>query len=173
MIDFNEKKVRYFLDPNKKLHFEYRDYYGVNNGGSIVLELTEMVPDEIQDRKNIDLYAEERVKNYLEERFKKIDEQMKFEQNPDFFIEMEHEKIKLSGRIIRASARGFTVRLEKPFLGERNINYGFASAMAGHHVFSDHCQFSEDAIDTAKSLLLLIYKDIIREMELKKRLNGK
>ena len=175
-VEFNEKKVNYFLDKDKKLHFRYQDYYDLGKNETATLELKEVIPDEIRGRGNIDLYVKEKVESYLKERFEKINEQKKFEQNPDFSVEIKYKNILLKGKIIRASIRGLNVRLEEPFQeekGERNINYGWASAMAGHYVFSSHCQFSENAIESAKDLLKMIYKEIIDKKELEKRLNGK
>ena len=175
MIIFNKNKVNYFLDKNEKLHFRYQDYYDLEKDETAILQLKEAIPDEIKGRENIDLYVKEKVESYLKERLEKINEQRKFEQSPDFSVEVKYKNILLRGKIIRASCRGLTVRLEEPFpeeKGERNINYGWASAMAGHYVFKGHCQFSEDAIETAKNLLKLIYKEIIEKRKLEKRLNG-
>jgi len=77
--------------------------------------------------------------------------------DPDFPVSLEYEGVILKGRIDRASERYLHVRLEEPYVGESGVNYGWASAMGGHYILKGET-FSEDAIGSARWILIDVYK---------------
>ena len=66
--------------------------------------------------------------------------------------------VTLKGKIVSAVDGDLRVQLEEPHTGSSGIHYGFASAMSGHRIFKDDLTFTDNAIETAKGLLIGIYK---------------
>lgn len=81
-----------------------------------------------------------------------------FLENPDFPLETNYGRTKLKGRIVSAVNNSLVVELTDPYHGRKIVNYGFASAMAGHHILDKGGTFSDNAVETAKRLLVTIYR---------------
>ena len=81
----------------------------------------------------------------------------------------------LEGRIIEATSRYVKVELDKPLKGERNMNFGYASAMVGQYVFAKGNKLSKHAYDVAYECLCNAYEEALRkpEKDLMNRLNRK
>ena len=77
-------------------------------------------------------------------------------------MKVKHHGLLLKGRIISAQNNSLRVRLEDPakYRGEKFIDYGFASAMKGVHIFKRGKVFSKDAIASARELLVQIYEEV-------------
>lgn len=73
--------------------------------------------------------------------------------HPNFPITTTHRGVTLKGRIISAANNTLRVRLEEPYTGEQHVEYRWASAMAGHHIFTETGEFTKEAIASAKRLL--------------------
>ena len=71
---------------------------------------------------------------------------------------MSYDGVELKGKIISAVDGDLRVQLESPYIGLSGIHYGFASAMSGKYIFDKDGVFTEDAIVSAKELLVGIYK---------------
>ncbi len=81
-----------------------------------------------------------------------------FDANPNFPLVTVYQGILLIGRIFKVFHSTLFVELLEPYRGKSNIHYGFASAMMGHHIFSDYLQFSDNAVKTAEKMLIEIYQ---------------
>lgn len=160
-----EKRIEYTQEDGK-IYFKYYATFGnAEREGSYSFRLEGRIPEEIQKRgeKAIRNYAQERLKDYLTMEIQQHKKDEDFEKNPDFPIAIEYDGQKLEGKIVLAKARYFRVRLEQPLKGEMNsLSYGFASAMAGHHIFTrdenNNLSLSEMTINDAKNILIKIYK---------------
>jgi len=64
----------------------------------------------------------------------------------------------LEGRIVEATNRFIRVELDRPLKGESSINFGFASAMAGHYVFAAKHKISPAGYDGARTALCWAYE---------------
>lgn len=64
----------------------------------------------------------------------------------------------LEGRIVEATNRFIRVELDRPLKGESSINFGFASAMAGHYVFTAGHKISSEGYDGARTALCWAYE---------------
>lgn len=118
------------------------------------------VPRNVQrmGQQGVQEYAEKYVLNDL----KKREKMALFEKNPNFPVKTRCGNIVLEGRIVSAENNILKVRLERPvkYSGEKDINFGFASAMVGHYIFSGTrlCEFSKPTIESAQQLLVQIYE---------------
>lgn len=80
----------------------------------------------------------------------------------------------LEGRIVEATSRFIRVELDKPLQGgESHINFGMASAMAGHYVFGEGHKISPEGYDAAYKALCWAYQDVLDKprKDLVERLN--
>lgn len=169
-----KKKVNY-IEKNGQIYFEYYATFGnAEREGSYLFKLKEQIPEEIQKqgKEAVKVYTRERVKGYLTTEIQKHKKDEDFQKNPDFPISIEYDGQKLQGKIILAKVRYFRVRLERPLQGEMNsYNYGYASAMAGHHIFSRNgdgdLTFSDYAIKDAEKILIKIY--LVEELNHKQK----
>jgi len=77
--------------------------------------------------------------------------------------------------IVEATGRYIGVELDAPLKGKSGINYGFASAMAGHYVFNEDYTLSKDGLEAARRALCWAYERVLHkpEEDLVKRLNKK
>lgn len=144
--------------------------------------IEEQIPKELQDRGDLEAineYAEDRISKKIGRAKKRSAAQDKYSENPNFPISVEHNGIVLRGKIVSVTDSFLGVRLESPaeFSGEDGINYGFSAAMSGKYIFSGHKQFSNDAVATARRLLIEIYRkkkheaDNAKVVSLARRLN--
>ncbi len=69
----------------------------------------------------------------------------------------------LEGRIVEATSRLIRVELDSPVVGKGSINFGFASAMAGHYVFGKGHKISEHGYEAAYRALRSAYKDSLHK----------
>ena len=92
---------------------------------------------------------------------------------PEIKIETTYKGIKLKGRIVSATARCISVILDKPYKGKSDINFGYASAMAGHYVFEKN-DISKAGMDGAKEALGWAYdKEETKRVEKKFKVEKK
>lgn len=160
-----EKKINY-IEKNGQIYFAYLTTFGnAKREGAHRFELKGRVPKNIkkQGKEIIKSYVREQIKNYLTAEVSQQKKDENFQKNPDFPISTKYDGQKLEGKIILAKVRYFRVRLETPLQGEMNsLNYGFASAMAGHHIFSrdesNNLTLSEMTVNDAKDILIEIYE---------------
>lgn len=154
-----------FSEKDGKLHFSYYQEEKVpkdedERDARYVFQSSGIIPKRIVQRgeKAIKNYAEKIVEASIAQRKAEIRKRNKFGHNPDFPISVEHKGKLLKGKIVSAHSGTLIVRLDEPYRGESKITFGFASAMAGHHIFSGPSTFSKCALETAEELLIKIYE---------------
>jgi len=80
----------------------------------------------------------------------------------------------LRGKIIEADTKFIRTKMDSPVVGENEINFGMASAMAKHHVFDGFDKISEHGYNAAHRCLRELYEDLVvnkKERDLVDRLN--
>ena len=173
-------KVSY-EEKEGKLHYEYRDQHKETGFATVI---TGIVPAEVCKKglSAVRSYAELAIEEEIKRKRPETEASIAFMKNPGVYISCFHGGVILEGRVIFATSRFIRVRLESPtsFRGEDVINFGFASAMAGHFIFdkdSDHLVLSQAAIEAAQRVLTWIYnkkkhrKDHGTVIDLAKNLN--
>lgn len=147
-VHFWEKKGQIFFG----CHVQYRDRN---------LRISIPVPQEVLARGTaaIRAHAAAHVRAWWKEQRTEIDRFEACAAHPDFPITTMHRGVTLKGRIISAANSTLRVRLEEPYTGERHVEFRWASAMAGHYIFTETGEFTKDAIASAKRLLAEIYND--------------
>lgn len=73
-------------------------------------------------------------------------------------ISVKYKGTVLEGRVIGATARYIDVELLRPVKGRGGMNFGFASGIAGHHVFGSDDQISEHGYNAARTALQRAYE---------------
>jgi len=138
--------------------------------------LDETVPSSIAKKgeKEIFSYAYGKIKE-LERKIKRIDRIEENIRKNHIPIKTKYQNILLEGRIVEATSCYIGVELDKPLKGASCMNYGFASALAGHHVFTKDHKISEGGFDSACTALCWAYEDALHkpQKELAKNLNEK
>ena len=131
--------------------------------------------------------GEKTIAKYVKKEIVKIETVCKkfeeFGKNLNVPVSVKHKGVLLEGKIIGTDGEFLTVRLESPkkYHGERSINFGGASAMAGHDIFEDgdKPKLSRYAIEAAQKILRWIYDDKKHEekhkdtIEFVKKLNNR
>ncbi len=92
---------------------------------------------------------------------------------PEIKIKTEYKGITLKGRIVNAESGYISVVLDKPCKGKSNINFGYASAMAGHYVFDKKGNISKAGMNGAEEALGWAYdkaesKRLMKKFKVKK-----
>ena len=139
--------------------------------------LREVIPKKILDK------GERAVMEYAVQKLKETKKKWKeFEdvkdairKNPISVQTKYKNNILLKGRIVEATTTYVGVELDKPLRGEWGISFGYASAMAGHYVFTKNNKLSKHAYNAAYNCLCNAYRDNLRkpEKDLMSRLNKK
>ncbi len=75
----------------------------------------------------------------------------------DFPISVSYQGELLIGKINLVN-NYLVATLTSPFVGQKSIHYGWAASVCGVHVLDYEGNFTEDAIGTARSLLIKIYQ---------------
>ena len=116
--------------------------------------LDETVPSSIAKKgeKEIFSYAYGKIKE-LERKIKRIDRIEENIRKNHIPIKTKYKNILLEGRIVEATSHYIGVELDKPLKGVSCMNYGFASALAGHHVFTKDHKISEGGFNSACTAL--------------------
>jgi len=145
----------HFWEDRGEIRFGYAKRYRNRE-----LKLSGSVPKDIQrrDARVIRAHAAQIVRAWWRKHRTEIDRFDAYEAHPDFPVTTKDRGVVLTGRIVSAVNSTLRVRLETPYTGERHIEYRWASAMAGHFIFTKSGEFSADAIATAKYLLVEIYR---------------
>jgi hypothetical protein len=156
-------KIKYF-EEGGMLRFSYEEKVSVPtcNNATRRYEFSAPVPEKVQKEgeQAVKDYAEQEVENYLEVEKEKDKEHDKFAENPDFSISITHDRVELKGGIFSAINNTISVRLEEPYQGESSTRYGMATAMSKRFIFDSKSNgFSQDAIESAKKLLIDIYEE--------------
>lgn len=144
-----------YSEKDGKLWYKHLDssYDVVISEGEIPSEIVKKGESAIQK------YVEEAVTAF-EARSKRFRE---FGNNLNMPVSVRHRGIPLKGKIVYADSKYIGVRLEKPkkYAGESGMNFGWASAVAGHYVFQsgDEPKLSRSAIEGAQTVLTWIYDE--------------
>lgn len=154
-----------YLEKNGELHYEYRKRISIQTRHHYKAyrdyKSSGIVPKEIISQGNMVIYrwVKDKIGHDTEEQKQLFEAWDRFDKNPDFPVSVEHEGLLLEGRIISSEDSTLTVRLEKPeqYKGEHFVIYGFGAAMAKKYIYNKDRTFSDDAIATAKNLLIKIY----------------
>jgi|GEM_PF-7026073 len=168
-MNFKSLKKRNDFDLTFKSHW-WEDgeisftYMGPSkNGGEYYISKT--IPKEIVSK------GIKKIENYVDKEIEKLNKEIevgeeKYERikKARISINAHYKGQFLKGIIKSATDRYIEVELERPVKGSSNINYGFASAMAGHYVFSGN-ELSENAIESAKRALCWAYDQAIHKKE--------
>ena len=161
-------KIKYF-ERDGVLHFSYEEKVSVPtcNKATRRYEISAPIPRDVQKEgeQAIKDYTEQEVENYLKIEKEKSRKHDEFAENPDFPVYIMYNKVELKGRIFSATNNRLSVRLEEPYKGESFTRYGMATAMSKRFIFDGSTRFSHDAIESAKKLLIDIYKKEKRKKE--------
>ena len=140
--------------------------------------INEEIPEEVvgQGQEAIKNYASVKINQAKRkwEKFNAVEEDIKTNHIP---IKTKYKDgTVLEGRIVEATSRFVSVKLDKPILveEERRINFGFASAMSGHHVFDEGHKISKYGYDAAYNALCYSYMAALNKpvKDLVKKLNS-
>lgn len=155
-----------FYEKKGKLHYKYRKSESiptkVHTSVHRIYRSEGLIPDEVvvQGDLIIQAYVDKKIAADLNTQKLRFDLHNAFAKDPNIPIKVRHNKILLRGRIISADDSTLRVRLEEPYQNEKFIIYGFGSAMAKHYIFKkNRMEFTNDAIKTAKSLLVRAYEE--------------
>jgi hypothetical protein len=159
-----------FSNYNGKIGFRYEQR--CKGDGTAILH--EDVPASIVEQGDtaIKQYAIERI-NDLKRRIARADAIEADIEKHHIPIRTVYEGMSLEGRIVRATARGITVELDTPLKGKSDINFGYASAISGHYVFTKEHALSPEGIEAAERALGRAYEKALHapEQRLVDRLN--
>lgn len=146
----------HFWEQRGEVHFGFFEVYRQRE-----LRLSCCVPKDIRERgaAAIRAYATAQVRTWRTTQRAAIDRFDAYAAHPDFPVTTTHRGVALKGRIISAANSTLRVRLEEPYRGESFTQYGWASAMGGHYIFTKTGEFSTNAIASAKRLLTEIYNE--------------
>lgn len=156
--------IRY-LEKDGELEFFYEEEVLIPTRVHLqvcqVYESSGKIPKKIREKgdRAIKNYAERKVRADIGKQKAEVATRDRFAKNPNFPVSVEHDGKTLRGKIISAEDTTLRVRLEEPCQGESFVIYGFASAMAGKHIFDGAESFSKDAIASAQKLLIEIYEE--------------
>ena len=160
---FLDKASFYYSEPAR----EENAYYNTDG----------IIPQRILDK------GEDAIFNYILKKIKKAKKGWQKGESIEDKIKEEHIPISteykdgtiLEGRIIEATSRCIQVELDNPLKGKSCINYGFASAMARHYVFTEEHEISKNGNESAKRALCWAYEDAIKadKKDLIKKINNK
>ncbi len=154
-----------YEEKNGKLSYEYYKQVSVpTKVHAAVYEVYKShgtIPKKIVDNGTdaIEKYVESKIKRDIAKQVKQRAKEDTFDKNPNFPIKKKYDGQVLTGKIISIEDTTLTVRLEKPYQGEKFVIYGFASAMSGHYILDEKGNFTSNAIEKAKELLVDIYKE--------------
>lgn len=172
-------KIKYEV-RNGNLHYEHREEDKIT---MTVLVAEGFVPKEIvkKGKQAARVYAEANVRRQIAEGKEKTDAIIAFRRNPNVAISIRRKGVVVEGRIVFATPRRIDVELVSPpeFKGRGEINFGFASAIAGHRVFNDDdpLAFSKSGLEGARTALGWTYdrqkyrRDHAKVIALAKQLN--
>ncbi|MBI4450008.1 hypothetical protein HY634_03035 [Candidatus Uhrbacteria bacterium] len=145
----------YFWEQCGHIHFGYAEQYRGRD-----FKLTREVPQEVRERGEaaIRTHAEAEVAAWRQEQRSKADRFDAFAEHPNISVTTVHRGVTLKGRITSVVNNTLRVQLEEPHTGEARVEYGFASALGGYHIFAkgDVPQLSNDALRSARRLLVEI-----------------
>lgn len=156
-------KIEYF-EKDGELWFSYEEHVSVPTKAHKavwqVFESSGKVPQDIvkQGEEAIKKHTQQKIKRAIKAQKAKAQKQEEYEKNPDFPVSTEYGNKILKGRIVSAEDETLTVRLEEPYQGEIKLHYGWASAMSCKYIFASHRKFSKSALESARQLLIDIYK---------------
>jgi hypothetical protein len=147
-----------FSEKRGALWWRYRETVALSEHSSRIYSAKGVVPSSVikKGASAVRSYAEEQAQlqvSKAKEHHSKLD---KFLKNPNFPIEAEYDGLTLKGKIDSASERFLHVVLEEPYHGDVGVNFGYASAVAGHFILEGE-NFSNYALRTARKLLVDIY----------------
>ena len=144
------------------------------DGGTYILD--EKIPESIakQGEEIILEYASQIVDKY-KKKWKRCEDKEKNIRKNHIPITTKYGKVQLEGRIVEATSKYIGVELDKPLKGKSGINFGYASAIAGHHVFTENHEISQCGYDSAKRALCWAHDKAINKpkKDLAERLNQK
>lgn len=149
-----------FREYGGKVEFNYREPN--EHGGTYLIDGE--IPKEIieQGKEAILKYAQTEINKSKEiiRRNKSIEDEIR---KNHIDIKTKYGDVTLEGRIVEATSREISVKLDKPVEGKKTINYGWAAAMAGKRVFTKKHNISENGYDTARRAMKEIYEDFLNK----------
>jgi len=161
-----------FEEELGKIVFHYSRPSG--EGGTYILD--ETIPESIvkQGEKEVLEYASQIVDKYKKKWKRREDKEKSIRKN-HVPIQINYRGVSIKGRIVVATSRYIGVELDKPLKGKSGMNFGYGSAIAGHHVFTDNHEISQCGYDSAKRALCWAYDEAINKpkKDLAERLNKK
>jgi len=168
-----------FVEQDGKLWFVYQEIVTIptkhHASSWKTYKANGIVPDDVvaQGVGAVKKYAQQKVNAEIKKQKATDKKWEEFERNPNTPISVTYGGVLLEGRIISAEDTTIKVRLEKPakYQGESFVIYGFASAVAGHKRFKKLGEFTDNALETARGLLVEIYKQKKHELENKEVLD--
>jgi len=162
------------------LHYEHHEE---DTGTMTVFVAEGFVPKEIvkKGKQEARAYAEADVERQIAEGKERFDAIIAFRRNPDVTVSIRRKGIVIEGKIVFVNPGRIDVELVSPpeFKGRGDINFGYASAIAGHRVFDDEnpLAFSKCGLDAARTALGWTYdrqkyrRDHAKTIALAKELN--
>jgi|GEM_PF-3008448 len=120
------------------------------------------IPESVQTRGSsaIRKYTEKKLAQEKAEQDVKTAILTRFCETP-YAIETSHEGIKLKGCIVYTDGSELRVKLESPMVGSESVYFSTAAHRGGLHILdgeADSPMFTADAIQSAKDLLIAIFK---------------
>jgi hypothetical protein len=157
----------YFYEQNDALWWSYRETKYLKSGEEQVYKAKGKVPKKLinQGQAAIRQYAKQRAYLAIQRAKERRTDLDNFLSAPNFPVQFTYKGVVLKGKIDFASHRYIHVVLESPLKGESGINFGLASAFAGHFVIENDT-FSNAAIEAAQRLLVQIYRYQKRNLNL-------
>lgn len=145
-----------------KLTFDYSHGSGLNYYYKGNFESFGTVPQDIAKE------GKSAVENYVTECLKERDEKIKRCEARYDDVAQNHVPVRavyedgtlLEGRIVEANASRIRVELDKPLKGNSNIRFGFASAIAGRHIWEGD-EISEHGLDGTRRALCWAYENAL------------
>lgn len=148
------KSIHYY-EEDGKLRYSYSEY-----------EIKGVVPRKIinQGEEAIRAYVTRKVEKALKLKREAAKKHEDFAKNPNVMVETLYQGITLKGVISYADGRLLVVRMSAPYEGEASVNFGWASAIAGRHMYESGTILSGAALEAAKKLLVKIYQEKSHEL---------
>jgi|GEM_PF-6284449 len=155
-----------YLEKNGELHYEYKKRFSVptRHHYKVYREYKSrgVVPKDVINEGNMAImrHVKSQIDRDTQEQKKQFEIWNAFDKNPNFLVSVEHVGLLLEGRIISSEDSTLIVRMEEPeqYQGEDSVIYGIDAALSKRYMFDKDRTFSDDAIETAKNLLIKIYQ---------------
>lgn len=150
-----------FSEKDGKLWFEYEERELSSAVSIRTFSSSGIIPEKIIQKGIVAIqkYAKRKVSAEISAQKEKAAKHDAYVLNPDFPVSTDYDGKILEGKIISARNSTLTVKLNGSYSGIKSARYGMFSAMSKRFIFDSGEKFSEDAIESAKALLIEIYKE--------------